>query len=101
MYVPNFLGTSREGAVSSNGPGSPRGYVTEWSPRQSGYSRKIDEVISKSGRSTDAQYGMSILKTWRYDVDTSSQEAIVSKECTGTRSEFDFGLQDDSKKVAR
>jgi hypothetical protein len=87
--------------VSSNGPGSPRGYINEWSPRQSGYSRKIDEVISMSGRSTDAQYGMSILKTSRYDVDTSSQEAIVSKESTGTRSEFDFGLQGDPKTAVR
>ena len=63
-------------------------------------SQVIDKSASQLGRATDAQYGMNILKTSRYDVETSSQEAIVSKEIDRPRSEYEFGSQDGSKKGA-
>lgn len=42
--------------------------------------------------------GMKILKTSRYDVETSSQEAMVLKEeVDRSRSESEFGSQDGVK----
>lgn len=44
---------------------------------------------------------MGILKTTTYNVDTSSQEAIVSKTGIETSERgFDFGLQNGSKNAA-
>lgn len=82
-YIPNFLGTSR-GATTSGGGGvvswSPEGYARDGLTGRSRQSRVVDKT---SVAHSDAQYGMSILKTSSYDVETSSQEAIVPKEGGG------------------
>ena len=98
-YVPNFLGTPRGGATSGNVSWSPEGYARDGVTGRSRQSRVVDKTASQLGRSTDAQYGMSILKTSRYDVETSSQEAMVSKEIDRLRSESEFGSQDGSNKT--
>ena len=79
---------------------SRRGYTRDSAPGLSGYSRHMDKEISQPERPVNGQYGMSILKTSRYDVDTSSQEAIVSNQSSRPRSEFEFSLQDDPRTVA-
>ena len=78
--MPKFLDTSRSKTLSSSIRCCSGDHAHDRSRGRSGYSRNIDDVVSLSGRTTDAQYDMSILKTSRYDVETSSQEAIVSKE---------------------
>jgi hypothetical protein len=95
-YIPSFLGTSK-GATSANVSWSPEGPSRDGVTGRSRHSRVVDKSGSQLGRATDAQYGMSILKTSRYDVETSSQEAIVSKEIDRSRSESEFGSQDGSK----
>jgi hypothetical protein len=97
-YIPNFLGTSK-GATSGNVSWSPEGFARDRATERSRQSRVPDKSASQVGRSTDAQYGMSILKTSRYDVETSSQEAMVSKEIDRSRSVSEFGSQDDSNKA--
>ena len=79
---------------------TPREYTRNSAPALSGYSRHMDKEISQPERSVNGQYGMSILKTSRYDVDTSSQEAIVSDQSSRPRSEFEFVLKDDPGTVA-
>lgn len=79
---------------------SPGGYTRNSAPALSGYSRHVDKGLSLPERSANGQYGMSILKTSRYEVDTSSQEAIVSDQSSLPRSEFEFGLQDGPRTVA-
>lgn len=82
-YVPNFLGTSKGDATSGNVSWSPKGYGHDRTTNaRSRYSRAADKTTTSQsgGRSTDAQYGLSILKTSSYDVETSSQEAIVPKK---------------------
>jgi hypothetical protein len=97
-YIPNFLGTSK-GATSGNVSWSPKGFARDRATERSRQSRVPEKSASQVGRSTDAQYGMSILKTSRYDVETSSQEAMVSKEIDRSRSESEFGSQDGSNKT--
>ncbi|KAM0705245.1 hypothetical protein Q7P35_008034 [Cladosporium inversicolor] len=99
-YIPSFLSTSKSGLPSRDALYSPRGYARSSASGLSGYSRHVDKGISQPERSGNGQYGMSILKTSRYDVDTSSQEAIVSDQSSRPRSEFEFGLQDDPRTVA-
>jgi hypothetical protein len=101
-YIPNFLGTSKGGATSGGVSWSPEGYARDRITGRSRQSRIADKRTtgSQSDHSTDAQYGMNILKTSRYDVETSSQEAMVSKEIDRSRSESEFGSQDGSKKGA-
>jgi hypothetical protein len=78
---------------------SPRGHTRDSAPGLSGYSRHVDKGVSQPERLANGQYGMSILKTSRYDVDTSSQEAIVSHH-SRPRSEFEFGSQDGPRTPA-
>ena len=90
-YIPNFLGTSRGGATSGDVSWSPEGLTRDGVTGRSRQSRVVD-------KSAEAQYmGMKILKTSRYDVESSSQEAIVSNEMDRSRSESDFGSQDGVK----
>ena len=90
-YIPNFLGTSRGGATSGDVFWSPEGLTRDGVTGRSRQSRVVD-------KSAEAQYmGMKILKTSRYDVESSSQEAIVSNEMDRSRSESDFGSQDGVK----
>jgi hypothetical protein len=42
------------------------------------YSQHPGDVAAQSERPTSDKYDMGILKTSRYDVETSSQEAMVS-----------------------
>ena len=90
-YIPNFLGTSRGGATSGDVSWFPEGLTRDGVTGRSRQSRVVD-------KSAEAQYmGMKILKTSRYDVESSSQEAIVSNEMDRSRSESDFGSQDGVK----
>ena len=91
-YIPNFLGTSRGGATSGDVSWSPEGLSRDGVTGRSRQSRVVD-------KSAEAQYmGMKILKTSRYDVETSSQEAMVLKEeVDRSRSESEFGSQDGVK----
>jgi hypothetical protein len=101
-HIPNFLSSSRGGgATSGNASWSPERCARDRLTGRSSYSLIADKSGSQLGRSTDAQYGMSILKTSRYDVETSSQEEMVSKEeIDRSRSESVFGSQEKPKKVS-
>ena len=81
-YIPSFLVTSK-GATSGNVSWSPEGPSRDGVTGRSRQSLVVD-------KSADAQYGMAILKTSRYDVETSSQEAMVSKEIDRSRSQPEF-----------
>jgi len=113
-YIPNFLGTSRGGGGPGGASSGGGGGVVSWSPE--GYARDGKLAGGRSTRHSratvnktstahsDAHYGMSILKTSSYDVETSSQEAIVPKEgeegSDRTRSESEFGgvQQEETRK---